>query len=185
MEFPTYQKDPRLRNILPFPTQALHYLKLHPMPQPSRSEKTPPVLTPYQPPWIYFKPRQIGQFPHINTQCEGRQSRSSIQSSCNPPSYGFTQTNWREMYMGTAQSLLQEGRGRQHRGLEQQQAERSAKKPLSTKPTAPPNLWCPWQVIRADQAKKSMGQKDRTSKWEIQFRLLLQLWVWFWLWART
>ena len=58
---------------------------------------------------------------------------------------------------------------RWHGGLEWWQAERSAKKPLSTKPTTLPNLWCPWQVLRADQAKKRMGWNDGMSKWEIQF----------------
>ena len=38
-------------------------LKLYPMPKPSRSEKTPHGLTPYQPPQICLKPGQIGQFP--------------------------------------------------------------------------------------------------------------------------
>ena len=42
--------------------------------------------------------------------------------------------------MGTALPHLQEGRGRQHGELEQQQAERSTKKSLSTKCYAPPIL---------------------------------------------
>ena len=50
MEFPTQQKDPRLRKILPFKLSTLHNLKLYPISQPSRSENTPPDLTPYQSP---------------------------------------------------------------------------------------------------------------------------------------
>ena len=41
------------------------------------------------------------------------------------------------MYTGTALLHLQKGRGRRQRGLEWQQAGRSAKKPLSTKLAAP------------------------------------------------
>ena len=87
---PTQQKDPRLMKIL-LPLSAIHHnLKLHPRPQPSRSEKTPFGLTPCQHP--HLKPGQVGQFPYASTHCERRESRSITLSSSSPSCHGFTQT---------------------------------------------------------------------------------------------
>ena len=78
----------------PTPPTAVHpNLKLYPLSQPFRSEKTPLGLTPYQPPWIYSKPGQMAKPPYANTHSESRESRGSAQSSYNPPCYGFTETN--------------------------------------------------------------------------------------------
>ena len=67
-------------------------------------------------------------------------NRSATPNSSDPPCKGFAQTNWRKMYMGTVLPHLHKGRGRKHRGLEWEQAERSTKKPPSTTPTSPPIL---------------------------------------------
>ena len=48
-EFPTPQESPKMRKILPPLTTIHHSLKLHPMPQPSKSEKIPLGLIPCQP----------------------------------------------------------------------------------------------------------------------------------------
>ena len=61
--------------------------------------------------------------------------------------------------MRTALPNLQKGKGRMHKGLEWQQAERSAKKPLSTKPAAPPYLYVPDRYSRQIRIRREWDEK--------------------------
>ena len=60
-----------MKILLP-PTAIHHKLRLDPMPQPSRLEKTPLGLTPCQPLQIYSKPGEIGHSPCTIIHCASR-----------------------------------------------------------------------------------------------------------------
>ena len=165
MESHTQQKDPRLRKILLSQLQPSTTWSYTQCPTIQVREDTPwPNTIPAS--TSLFEARAGWPVPPTLAPSMKVENREVLSKIATILCAMVLPKKLEKMYMGTALPHLHKRRGRRHRGLEWQQAERLTKKSLSTKCSASPLLWCPWQVLRADQIKKRMGWKDGMPEWK-------------------